>query len=172
MLIFGGAGIAVVPWASNPERGIRLSRSAPILWYTYGMPFKDKGRANAYSVERCRRRRQAWLLANGPCWKCGSWDELEVDHVDPSLKESHRIWSWGPDKIKAELAKCQPLCHKCHAEKTAQSRRNAPTVHGCSHGYDRGCRCGPCRQWQIDRMVAYHADHPRSKKRLLGSSSD
>lgn len=65
-----------------------------------------------------RLRRAAWLLANGPCRACGSIVDLEVDHVDPSLKVSHSVWSWETSKMLAELSKCQALCGDCHMAKT------------------------------------------------------
>lgn len=70
-------------------------------------------------------RRKKWLNRNGPCVICGSWRKLEVDHIDPSEKvyESARIWSLSQPKREAELAKCQVLCHRHHAEKTNRERR-------------------------------------------------
>ncbi len=49
---------------------------------------------------------------------CGSWDELEVDHVDPALKISHSIWSWSLERRLAELAKCVVRCRACHLKKS------------------------------------------------------
>jgi 5-methylcytosine-specific restriction endonuclease McrA len=67
-------------------------------------------------------RRQDWIAANGPCNECGSWDELEVDHVDAATKSMYVsvVWSMALDNPKrvAELAKCQVLCHPCHIEKS------------------------------------------------------
>jgi hypothetical protein len=65
-----------------------------------------------------KMRRLAWLEANGPCKQCGSWVKLEVDHVDPSQKVSHRVWSWTADRRNAELKKCQVLCQACHKIKS------------------------------------------------------
>ena len=63
-------------------------------------------------------RRKDWIEANGPCAKCGSWDRLEVDHIDPSTKVSHNVWGWSETRRLEELAKCQVLCYSCHKEKT------------------------------------------------------
>ena len=59
-------------------------------------------------------------MANGPCVKCGCWDldQLEVDHIDPNTKVSHRVWSWSKERRENELAKCQVLCRACHLTKT------------------------------------------------------
>ncbi len=64
------------------------------------------------------RRRKEWFDAKGPCVQCGSWQELELDHIDPKTKVSSRIWSWTQSKRDAELKKCQVLCRSCHLEKT------------------------------------------------------
>ena len=124
---------------------------------------KDIDNLRKLQREWLRKRREAWIIENGPCRECGSWDRIEVDHIDPSTKVTSSVWSWSKERRDIELAKCQPLCHRCHADKTTQARRDKPTAHG-GHGYDRGCRCEICRQWQIDRMARYHADHPRNKK--------
>lgn len=71
-----------------------------------------------------RRRRAAWIAANGPCAQCGSSDRLEVDHRDPTEKEipTSALWGMSPRNPKriAELAKCQVLCHGCHKQKTTR----------------------------------------------------
>ena len=99
-----------------------------------------ESRARAYT--KIKRLRQEWLIANGPC-TCGSWESLEVHHVDPATKVSHRIWSWSKEKREEELKKCMVLCHDCHLEETTARRR-------CGHGHvatykKRGCRCDLCR---------------------------
>ena len=85
------------------------------------MPYKDKAEQNRYCLERIQRFRRKWLADNGPCRICGSWIDLEVDHVDPQTKVSHRVWSWAAERRNAELAKCQPLCHVCHKHKSDES---------------------------------------------------
>ena len=82
------------------------------------MPYKDKNKKRLYQSERSRKLRQQWLDINGPC-ACGSNIDLQVDHVDPSSKVSHRIWSWSEERRKIELVKCQALCLKCHKKKSA-----------------------------------------------------
>jgi hypothetical protein len=49
-----------------------------------------------------------------------SWrhEAPENDHVDPSKKTSHSIWSWSPERREAEIAKCQVLCRPCHQLKS------------------------------------------------------
>lgn len=84
------------------------------------MAYKDPEVQRAYQREWMKRRRDEWIAQNGPCAQCGSQDRLQVDHLDPALKLSHRVWSWAKEKREAELAKCQVLCCSCHHAKTVQ----------------------------------------------------
>src|SRR5579864_4308625 len=81
------------------------------------------------SLEARKARRQQlrdeWLQANGPCQYCGTWDDLEVDHVDPAQKSFGITFDEGAAKREKELAKCQALCHDCHLEKTAKERHRS-----------------------------------------------
>lgn len=72
-----------------------------------------------YQSKWVRKRRDDWMKANGPCRMCGSDQKLELDHIDPTQKVSHRIWSWARDRFEAEASKCQVLCRDCHRRKTA-----------------------------------------------------
>lgn len=72
------------------------------------------------AYEKVKQRRIDWFHENGPCKECGSWENLELDHVNPEEKESHSIWSWREDRRLAELSKCQVLCYECHKIKTAK----------------------------------------------------
>ncbi len=69
-------------------------------------------------AEVVKPRREKWFAENGPCRKCGSWDRLELDHVDPATKVHHAIWSWSEKRRSEELKKCQPLCRVCHKKKS------------------------------------------------------
>lgn len=55
---------------------------------------------------------------NGPCRQCGSTEDLELDHIDPTTKISHAVWSWSEQRRAEELKKCQVLCHNYHETKT------------------------------------------------------
>lgn len=108
------------------------------------MPYADKARQREYQRLWVARNRADWILAHGPCTACGSWNSLEVDHIDPSQKVNHRIWSWSPQRREAELAKCRVLCRKCHEERHAVERR--PATHGSLTMYkNHQCRCTECR---------------------------
>ncbi len=77
----------------------------------------------ATEMEKRRCARTTWLSVNGPCKKCGSPDNLELDHVEPGTKVSHNVWSWTPMRRDLELTKCQVLCRRCHRQKTSAERQ-------------------------------------------------
>ena len=110
------------------------------------MPYSDVMEQRAYQRERLRKRRVKWLKENGPCRVCGSWENPEVDHIDPTTKVTHSVWSWSEARRLVELAKCQVLCKKHHLIKTSSERHNAKaTVHGKLWTYQKGgCRCSEC----------------------------
>ncbi len=118
-------------------------------------------------------RRKAWFDENGPCVKCGSWNDLEADHIDPSTKlyDPKYLWSLSdsnPKKI-LELAKLQVLCEDCHAEKSL-SERFIQTDHKASGAtmYRNGCRCADCRNNQRLR-IAEQRENKRRGLTQLGS---
>lgn len=98
-----------------------------------------------------KNRRLVWLEEHGPCAICKSSEQLEVDHIDPNQKISHRVWSWREDRRNAELAKCQVLCHKCHDKKTYDEARKS-RKHGTTTSYRLGCRCKNCKIANLIRV--------------------
>ena len=112
------------------------------------MPFKSKEQHREFQRTWVARRRREWF-AGKRCESCGSGESLELDHIDPAKKVSHKIWSWSASRRTAELAKCRPLCAACHkARSDAQLRK--PLVHGTTTYYRRGCRCEVCRAAQAE----------------------
>lgn len=85
------------------------------------MPYKDPDKQREFGRRWTAARRKEWFDANGPCVDCGSWENLELDHVDARLKVSHNVWSWREERRLAELAKCVVRCHTDHVEKTKRS---------------------------------------------------
>lgn len=121
---------------------------------------RDKAKLRAAQWRWLKRRRDTWFAENGPCVKCGSSIDLELDHIDPTLKINHNVWSWADERRLAELAKCQVLCHLCHKAKSDRELCR-PITHGTRGGYDRGCRCSFCKTHQAERMKIYHEVNPR-----------
>ena len=135
--------------------GYAGSIPAPATKIGVFMPYKDPKKRRAFQREYQKKwiaqRRDEWLIANGPCVECGSWENLQIDHKDPNTKVSHRIWSWAKERREAELAKCQAMCEKCHNKKSAEEKRK-PVSHGTHCAYASGCRCPACRQAQKEYM--------------------
>lgn len=116
------------------------------------MPYKDIDRQRKYQREWVARRR-AKYLSDKSCVRCGSTDNLQIDHINPEDKVTHNIWSWSWARIMIELAKCQVLCEDCHLKKTLAERPK--TDHGRGQMYQAyKCRCDLCRAWKRndDRM--------------------
>lgn len=108
------------------------------------MPYKDATKQRLFQANWVKERRNAWIVVNGPCQKCGLSENLEVDHIDPKLKTMNptRLWSLSEEKRNFELQNCQVLCSKCHKEKTALAKLRP---HGFYSRYKRGCRCEECK---------------------------
>lgn len=100
-----------------------------------------------YQREWIRARRAAYF-SDKSCVICSSTEDLELDHIDPTTKTSHKIWSWSESRRLTELAKCQVLCYLCHKAKTIVQSTKVPT-HGGKAMYEKhGCRCELCRAWK------------------------
>lgn len=98
-----------------------------------------------YQREWKNNRRQEWILENGPCKKCGSWNNLEVDHINPKLKtmEASSMWSRTKEVRDKELENCQVLCKSCHLQKTL-SERPKPRHGTTTMYYKHKCKCEIC----------------------------
>jgi len=116
--------------------------------------YKDKEAQKAYQRVWSANRRAEFF--NGKvCINCGTDENLELDHIIPEEKTSHKIWSWTAARRDAEIAKCQILCKACHLEKTLKDRAiRQPLIHGL-RGYDRMCRCDICKAAKAVKMKAY-----------------
>ena len=101
-----------------------------------------------YQNKWLQDRRSTWIESQGGvCVKCGSTNDLEVDHIDPSLKTMNprSIWSRTSDIRTKELNNCQVLCSLCHKDKT-KVEQSTPIIHGSyNRGYKKGCNCTDCR---------------------------
>gem|GEM_PF-2434965 len=114
------------------------------------MPYASKEVMREYQRQWTARQR-AEYMAGRSCLQCGAGGPLEVDHIDPAQKVSHRIWTWSAARRNAELAKCQTLCVPCHKAKT-RAQRPIPE-HGTVSRYSgaQKCRCDLCRKANADR---------------------
>jgi len=119
------------------------------------MPYLDKNKQREYQKQWVKQRRQKYLQENGPCAHCRSWNNLEIHHIDPLLKESHNIWSWCLERQQLELVKCQILCNTCH-KKITREQMLTTGIHGTKSRYKKGCRCVACSSaYSIKRRLQY-----------------
>jgi 5-methylcytosine-specific restriction endonuclease McrA len=84
-------------------------------------PEKYRAYMREYMLARYHRRRlQAIEELGGKCAKCGSVEQLELDHIDALTKTMSlsRLHSASQTKWEAEIQLCQVLCHPCHLEKS------------------------------------------------------
>lgn len=106
------------------------------------MPYRNKEQQLKYQRDWISARRNKWFNKHGPCVICGSKDNLELHHKDPTKKISHRIWSWSWSRIEEETKDCEVRCFKCHHLIHDGSKES---WHGTSGGYsNHGCRCIKC----------------------------
>ena len=112
----------------------------------------------AYTGDRKREYQRNWMrnrrnsaidYLGGLCVKCGSSEELEFDHEDPSKKEFNvnALLSRKWEVQKLELDKCQLLCNTCHLGKTVEAIVEAQ--HGTAARYAskvHRCRCTECTE--------------------------
>ena len=94
---------------------------------------KNKSRINKQNKEtnsRLRYEKKDFLLESlgNHCAVCGSEDSIEIDHINPGLKQDRRclyVCSW--ERIKAELESnnLQLLCSSCHHDKSQLQKNTA-----------------------------------------------
>lgn len=90
-----------------------------------------------------KRRQKALDLLGGVCVVCGTSENLEIDHIDPSTKSFTiaRGWHHAWSKIEDELRKCQLLCQPHHIAKSSAERS---VDHGAGLTGKKNCRCELC----------------------------
>lgn len=132
------------------------------------MPYRDKDKRREYNRLWMRKRRESYFNGKSCAW-CGDTEDLELDHIDPNMKTSHRIWSWSEERRAAELAKCQPLCTPCHMQKTMSEKCTAK--HGTISMHKLGCRCDPCKLAHNQNVNEYRYRKGLRHRRDMGLHS-
>lgn len=119
------------PSAAQTDPDFVVSRSRKV--YPKNRTDEEK-RASAASYKRAQRRatriKALAYLAEKGCCECGERDPrvLEFDHIEPREKE-HDVaklfsdgYSWGAEKLRAEIRKCRVICANCHRRHTVQQQ--------------------------------------------------
>lgn len=76
----------------------------------------DQDRKREYQRQWVANRRQEYIdKRGGSCERCSCTIDLEFHHLDPTIKVTHRIFSYSRKRIEKELANCILLCRTpCH----------------------------------------------------------
>ena len=115
----------------------------------------SKEKHREYELKRYHRlRKEAVFRLGGQCVKCGSEVDLDFDHVVDKAFNIAKLIQGKPEKLAAELEKCQLLCATHHREK---HKSRAPC--GTDAKYNAGCRCADCK--------LAHAEYQRSYRRKI-----
>jgi 5-methylcytosine-specific restriction endonuclease McrA len=118
------------------------------------MGYSDPDKQREYTRKWIAARRKEWFEGK-QCVSCGSALQLQLDHIDPSKKVSHYIWSWAAERRMKELAKCQVLCSGCHKAKTAKDRADR-VEHGSYTMYHKHhCRCVRCYRYKQEHNAKF-----------------
>lgn len=106
----------------------------------------------------------------GQCAKCGSAENLEIDHIDPKQKS----FSVGAamlhkrERLMKEIGKCQLLCEACHIDKTLVDKgfQKGKGLHGTAASY-RYCteRCDSCKKANSEAQRAWRTATGANAKR-------
>lgn len=120
------------------------------------MANKDKNKYNTYMNKYLKkryysRRAQAISQLGGHCTDCGSTENLEFDHVDPSTKNfviGRALCSVSEQKLQEELTKCVLRCTSCHRKRGIQEGHIRPKASHGTHAMYRHhkCRCDACKE--------------------------
>ena len=134
------------------------------------MGFKSKEEYNEYmnsyiKAQYKKRIAVAKDSLGGKCALCGSIENLEFDHIDPSTKIDcvTSMHSFSQKRFEAEIDKCQLLCSLCHKEKNLMDLNvvSAKTTHGTISSY-RYCKCDLCRK----AKSLYNKEYKSRKKTM------
>lgn len=127
------------------------------------MGLANKAEYNAYMAEYMlkryhAKRKEIISQLGGCCAKCGSTDQLEIDHSDAKKKTYNiaKIWNYSNGRLQEELKKCQLLCAACHSIKSIYDRGMKPAkgTHGTLSSANY-CDCDLCKQAKKDYAKQY-----------------
>jgi len=107
--------------------------------------YKDKIKQREYCRKWVENRRKDFFK-DKLCHACNYKKKLELHHLNPEEKISHKIWSWSKEKREEEIKKCVILCYDCHKVVTSM-QRFMKVEHGGLTMYNKyKCRCAICKE--------------------------
>ncbi len=103
----------------------KISKSLKKYWKNNPKEKKwTKDYINKYSINLMKKKyheMKKWSIdyLGGKCNKCGTFENLTFDHINPFSKKYDiaKIMCGKKEKLINELKKCQILCEKCHKAK-------------------------------------------------------
>lgn len=140
--------------------------------YDVGMSYETE-KNKEYLVERYSKQREEFVnYLGGRCSRCGTTENLEIDHIfwqDKSFAVSALWGSKKLEKVYAELDKCQLLCQEHHKLKTKQDKAEQsyykPINHGTMYAWMK-LKCG-CEVCLLAKWAWYDE---RNEKRRAGEA--
>lgn len=69
------------------------------------MPYADPEERRRYAREWMARRRNEWFAEHGPCVRCGSSEDLQLDHRDPTDGTHAQGERMGNAKLTNEMVR-------------------------------------------------------------------
>ena len=100
-----------------------------------------------YNLKRYHERRNEFLeMLGGMCVECGTTENLEFDHIDPSTKTMNmgRMLNVSKQRALEELKLCQLLCKEHHIEKGHLNGDQKQVPHGGGKTGKKSCYCDLC----------------------------
>lgn len=135
------------------------------------MTYRSLESDRVYQMARYERRiGEARDRLGGVCVVCGTTEDLQFDHVDPTSKSFTITMGWGSQEGKfwSEVEKCQLLCRPHHIEKTLTNGDNGKTYarHGTYYMYHYGCRCEECVRAGRAYNQAYQSTYTQNPRKF------
>lgn len=121
-----------------------------------------------YNKNRYRKLRKEIIeYLGGKCVRCGSTENLEIDHKNPEEKSFNisDMITYPKEILLPELNKCQILCNECHKGKTLEDfgMVSAKITHGTLSSY-RYCHCKLCKDAKAAWTREYRKTYLRNKQ--------
>ena len=89
--------------------------------YNYKPSQAQKEKNNKAQRERDKERKKLLTeMLGGKCVSCGTTENLQFDHIDPTTKSFSIGKRYRCKDVFEEIKKCQLLCCDCHWKKTSE----------------------------------------------------